>query len=122
MIHYERLVCYMGFFSFLKRWFTSSQTSSRENKKSGRSKPKSTSVTSNQEIHPIYLKPLPNGLLPGEVVLLDWLDGKVMDGHFSGYFSYTYGLDPKKSAVKLQREGLMIEADPVESLATFKVV
>lgn len=76
----------------------------------------------NTEIHPIYKKELPNGLLPGEVVLLDWLKGHEEPEDFPKYFSYQYGIDAWSSYKRLLLEGYIAHATPEESLTTLTVV
>jgi hypothetical protein len=76
---------------------------------------------SKPEIDPIYTKKLSNGMFPGEIVLLDWIEGKTVDANFPGYFEYNYGINAKNSAFKLVHEGYMKYATPIESLPSLKV-
>ncbi len=78
-------------------------------------------ITINEEIDEIYLKKLECGLFPGEIVLLDWLDGKAVDTKFPGYFEYTYGIDAKKSSTKLIENEFLISAPPEVALMSLKV-
>ncbi|WP_173915920.1 thermonuclease family protein [Halobacillus sp. Marseille-Q1614] len=74
------------------------------------------------EIDVIYKRPLENGLLPGEVILLDWLSGKnFMKATFPLYFEYDYGIDAHRSAEKLINEDYLEQATIYESLPDFKV-
>ncbi|MFC7321063.1 thermonuclease family protein [Halobacillus campisalis] len=74
------------------------------------------------EIDLIYMKPLENGLLPGEVILLDWLNGKnFMKATFPLYFEYDYGIDALRSAENLIKENYLEQATIYESLPHFKV-
>lgn len=72
-------------------------------------------------IDPIYQKPLVEGLLPGEIILMYWLDRKHLDSSFPGYFKYQYGIDTKTSAKKLFKKGFVSEASIAESLSSLKV-
>lgn len=78
-------------------------------------------ITSNEEINPIYKTELTNNLLPGEIVLLDWLSGKSDDGDYPKYFSYNYGIDPHRSTEKLIKQGYLEYASALESISTLKV-
>lgn len=72
-------------------------------------------------IDPIYLKPLSNGLLPGEIVLLDWINGKSENTKPPGYFRYTYGISVKRSIKRLKDKGFIEEASPNDALNGLKV-
>lgn len=111
----------MGFLSFLKSLFSSSQPAKHGNNNRTDISSKVNSAIDRNEIHPTYLKPLSNGLLPGEVILMNWIVGKSSDTHFPKYFSYTYGLDPEKSAAKLLKAGFITEANSIEALNSLKV-
>lgn len=78
-------------------------------------------VAYGNEVDPIYLDPLDCGLLPGEVVLLDWLDGKAEDRGFPDYFALLYGLNPEESVSKLSSRGLIRHSTPSEGLRSLKV-
>lgn len=112
----------MGFLSFFRKLFGGKP--SKENNNQAKIKvPTSQKInTSASDIHPVYLKPLSNGLLPGEVLLIHWIDGKPSNVHFPKYFSYTYGLHPEKSVAKLLREGFITEAASIDALKSLKVV
>lgn len=81
----------------------------------------SAKIEVNNEINPIYLEKLDNGLLPGEVVLMDWLNGRAIDSDPPGYFEYTYGINVKKSTDILKKMGLMENALPKEALVSLKI-
>lgn len=76
---------------------------------------------SSLDVHPVYKRKFPNGLLPGEVFLLDWVNGHEEDGYFPGYFSYKYAIDAQASLKKLMREGFLRYQTPEESLPSLKV-
>lgn len=79
------------------------------------------SINNEIEIDPVYIKSLSNGLQPGEIILIDWIDGHYIDSSFPGYFEYKYGINTEKSASKLLDKGFISEATPIESLKSFKV-
>lgn len=113
----------MGFFRWL---FGLKKKAERELQvKNHNGKSKSYSEASyavyGNEVDPIYSVPLGCGLLPGEVVLLDWLDGKVKGRDFPDYFALLYGLNPEKSADKLSSKGLIRHSTPSEGLRSLKV-
>lgn len=80
-----------------------------------------TTISVNNEINPVYKQRLGNGLLPGEIVLLEWLNGKTIDTKPPGYFEYTFGLNATKSRNSLIEEGYLKEASPKDSLKSLKV-
>ncbi|WP_053431773.1 SAP domain-containing protein [Halalkalibacterium halodurans] len=73
------------------------------------------------EINKIYTKKLDIGLLPGEIVLLDWINGKEADSSFPQYFRYDYGIDAETSMKKLVYEDYLRLSTPMESLKYMKV-
>ncbi|GIN71187.1 hypothetical protein J14TS2_16620 [Bacillus sp. J14TS2] len=77
-------------------------------------------ITKN-EINPIYLEELGAGVLPGEVVLLDWIGSRSNNSAFPGYYEYQYGIDPKKSVNKLIQKGYIRKSTPLESVSSLKV-
>ncbi|WP_062513889.1 SAP domain-containing protein [Halobacillus sp. KGW1] len=128
----------MGFFdSFLKAFKVANKPKQSErNRNSTRQTPKrptkssiktSIEVTRESfndnhfEIDPILTKKLSNGVLPGEVLLINWISGKTENATFPRYYERTYGITPKKSLKKLIKDGYVSEASPVESLGSFKV-
>lgn len=80
-----------------------------------------TEVFFETTIDPIYTKPLPNGLLPGEVLLIDWIFGKNENAVFPRYFETEYGIDAKRSLNKLKEEHYVAESSPYESLDSLRV-
>ncbi|SFK12475.1 SAP domain-containing protein [Halobacillus dabanensis] len=124
----------MGFFdSILKAFKEASkpkQTPKSSVKKQSSSKPsietkvevKTRSYNDGQvNIDPILTKKLSNGLLPGEVLLIDWITGKKQNVRFPQYYERTYGIKPERSLKKLVKNGYISEATPVESLVSFKL-
>lgn len=88
------------------------------------SKPKtiaSSKVSFEYNIDPIYTKVLPIGLLPGEILLIDWISGKHEDVVFPRYFETEYGIDAKRSLKKLIKEHYVSESSSYESLNSFRV-
>jgi hypothetical protein len=72
------------------------------------------------DIDPVLSKKFPNGLLPGELILIDWISGKNRHAQFPRYFETTYGIDTQCSLNKLLKEGYLKEASGIESLASLK--
>jgi|GEM_PF-4764243 len=82
----------------------------------------SYNIQINAEIDPIYYKKLSNGLLPGEIVLLDWIDGTFLtDTKFPQYFEYEYGINTENSLKKLISNGFVEYAGPEEALFSLTV-
>ncbi|KAB8139075.1 SAP domain-containing protein [Gracilibacillus oryzae] len=73
------------------------------------------------DTNPIYLEKLDNGLLPGEIILLNWIDGATANISFPKYFSYQYGINPDKSKLRLLEQNLIKESTPFETLPSIKV-
>lgn len=72
------------------------------------------------EINRIYSKEL-EGLLIGEIILLDWLHGKATSSTPPQYFAYTYGINYNHSIEKLRELGYIRLGMPSESLVNLKV-
>lgn len=108
----------MGLFNLLKSFFGKSKSMSY---KVVESPVEINLQTKTKDIHPIYQRPLSNGLLPGEILLIDWLDRRNPDTPFPKYFSYTYGLQPEESVTKLLEEGFIMKASPMKALESLKV-
>ncbi|MDY2776125.1 MAG: SAP domain-containing protein [Streptococcus infantarius] len=62
---------------------------------------------SKKEIDRILLTKLECGLLPGEVVLLDWVNEKSIDKPFPSYFTFDYGINPEESFQTLINENFI---------------
>jgi SAP domain len=78
-------------------------------------------VSYNYDIDPILTKKFSNGLLPGEIVLIDWISGKNRRVQFPRYFETIYGLDAQRSLDKLIEVGYVKESSAIESLASLKL-
>lgn len=106
----------MGFFDFFRKKINESKN------------PPSTVVatisTSNvkNNVHPIYQNKLRNNLLPGEVLLLNWIKNKSIDAPSPAYFEYTYGIETKSRAIYLVDEGYLRYAKTIEALPSLKLV
>lgn len=72
-------------------------------------------------IDPVLKKKLRCGLLPGEIVLLDWMKGKSANANFPQYFTGVYGLDVNSSIKKLVKKDLLTLQSPTDSLNSLKV-
>jgi hypothetical protein len=78
-------------------------------------------VTYSFDIDPILTKTFSNGLLPGEILLIDWISGKNRKAQFPRYFETTYGIDAQRSLNTLLKEGYLKEASAIESLSSLKI-
>lgn len=108
----------MGFFDFFRK----KDNSKKMTKKITTNVKVSYDIQTNTEIDPIYFKKLPNGLLPGEIVLLDWMSGKsLLKAVFPRYFEFQYGINAEKSAKKLVNNGFLEYASPEETLHTLTI-
>lgn len=72
------------------------------------------------DINKIYSIKIDN-LLIGEIILLNWTDGKPTDVLPPRYFAYTYGINHNNSIQLLKKEGLIRISTPSESLVALKV-
>lgn len=70
---------------------------------------------------PTLMKKLSNGLLPGELILIDWTSGKSRNAYYPRYFKDTYGINAEESLEKLVEEGYVTEGSPVDSLSSYTV-
>ncbi len=77
--------------------------------------------TNENEVNPIYEQPLDNGILPGEVVLLDWVENKAINRKSPQYFHYKYGINTELSIEKLLKNNFLRHSTPYESLNSLKV-
>ncbi|MCY8436307.1 SAP domain-containing protein [Bacillus haynesii] len=107
----------MGIFNFLKKAIVGE--GSQHNTVSYTKSLPNESIS--YSIDPILLKKFPNGLLPGELVLINWIEGKTINAKYPRYFETTYGIEAKQSLEKLQNEGYIKEASPIESLTALKL-
>jgi hypothetical protein len=107
----------MGLFNFLKKVISGANLQS-DNESHTKTPEK---VSYNYDIDPILTKKFSNGLLPGEIVLIDWISGKNRHVQFPRYFENTYGLDAQRSLDRLIEEGYLRESSAIESLASLKV-
>lgn len=68
------------------------------------------------------LEPLEeNGLLPGDVILLNWLNGKSSNSEFPRYFEYTYGINATSRLDFLSQQNLIETTSPSNSLKSLTV-
>ncbi|NLR08706.1 MULTISPECIES: minor capsid protein [Lactobacillaceae] len=67
------------------------------------------------------MKPLEEGLLPGEIILLEWSNHKSEHASIPAYFEYDYGLNATIDRHKLARLGYLTIASPSESLKSLRV-
>lgn len=72
-------------------------------------------------IDPVLKKKLKCDLLPGEIVLLDWMKGKSANANFPQYFTDVYGIDINSSIKKLVKKDLLSLQSPKDSLSSLKV-
>lgn len=67
------------------------------------------------------MEPLEEGLLPGEIILLDWSNHKSEHANIPAYFEYDYGLNAAIDRHKLIRLGYLTDASPSESLESLRM-
>lgn len=80
-----------------------------------------TSVTITEpDIDKAYSIPL-DGLLIGDIIFLDWINGKSTSAEVPQYFVYQYGINFNNSIKKLKKKGLLRFATPSEALSNLKV-
>lgn len=108
----------MGLFKSIKEMFTKSSSKQEASASVEFSAKISSSVS---EINPVYLKPLDNGLYPGEVILMDWLNGKSESDKFPGYFEFGYGINPMNSRAELVSNGYLREEKGLSAIPSLKV-
>lgn len=75
----------------------------------------------NMDINPIYKKTMNNMLFPGEIILLDWLNGKSEKDVPPKYFKYTYGIHFHNSRKMLLNNNYLIYASLTESLSSLTI-
>ncbi|KAA9298566.1 MULTISPECIES: SAP domain-containing protein [Aerococcus] len=103
----------MGLFDFFKKF--TSQEENNQNKMN-------IAINIENEIPAILKKKLPNGLLPGEIILMDWVRGKSAPLNYPQYFELSYGINPSHSTVKLFQKGyLEYSNDPCLALSNLTV-
>ena len=75
----------MGFFNIIKKVISGngSQQSTKSYKEA--SSKISSKVSYSYEIDPILTKKFSNGLVPGEILLINWIAGKNKDAQFPRY-------------------------------------
>lgn len=75
------------------------------------------------EPDPVFRKGLNqlNGLSIGEVILLDWQNGKAPDAITPGYFPYVYGINAPKARRNLINKELLVPAPPEIAIKSLKV-
>lgn len=113
----------LGFFQKFKNIFKGQSYSEVPSVTPRKANAKNSTVDQSieNEINPILLKELKNGLLPGEVLLMYWLEGNNLNSNPPGYFKYTYGINAKVAAKKLVENGYLTESSPGEAIKTLKV-
>lgn len=116
----------VGIFDFLKKIFKTDATEKKKVQVNHEEVEQSEETSDFHksfiaDIHPVYKRKLPNGLLPGEIILLDWINGKKKTEAFPGYFDYQYGIDARASLKKLMEHGYLEYATPEDSLVSLKV-
>lgn len=112
----------MGVFDFIKRMM-------KQNNKSYESftnvpvtvNIKSKVSVTSQDIDPVMKKKLDCGLLPGEVILINWINGKVEPLNFPKYFHFQYGIDANQRYKSLIIGGYISSGDYSVSLNKLKV-
>lgn len=80
-----------------------------------------TSHTIERSVNPLIFKKTNSGLLPGEIILLNWLDGKTERSITPQYFKYQYEVDTQISRKKLIDLGFIKKANYKKQLTTLTV-
>ncbi|MGE6609347.1 SAP domain-containing protein [Peribacillus sp. NPDC076916] len=111
----------MGFFNIIKKVFSGNGSQQSTKSYTEASSKISSKVSYSYVIEPILTKKFPNGLVPGEILLINWIAGKNKDAQFPRYFETTYGIDAQRSLYKLLKEGYVAEASAIESLSSLKL-
>ena len=70
---------------------------------------------------PIYKEELSNGLLPGEVLLIDWISGRSKNSYFPRYFETNYEINAESSLDKLIKEGFVTESKEKNTLSSLNI-
>ena len=73
------------------------------------------------DIDVVLNQKLDNGLFPGEIVLINWLDNRVEPLTFPKYFEYKYGLNASLATNKLLKNGLIEYGSNSNALQGYKV-
>lgn len=94
----------MGLFDFFKRNLNKNISSINSINSHKKSDFANTTIQNNSIINPLLKKKMSNGLLPGEIILLNWISGKSEPFNFSKYFEYTYGLNANKTFLELDKK------------------
>lgn len=74
-----------------------------------------------REIEKILTVELSNGLLPGEIILLQWLHNKQTNIQTPQYFLHSYGIKTNQSIEKLISNQFLRLSTPYETLQSLKV-
>ncbi len=70
---------------------------------------------------PIYTEELSNGLLPGEILLINWISGRSKNTYFPRYFETNYEINAESSLNKLIKKGFVTVSLAKNSLSSLKV-
>lgn len=76
---------------------------------------------SESEFKPELLKVDDTGLIPGEIILLDWCNGKSTDKKFPSYFKSNYDVDVPASIDKLLDKNFLVYGNYYEQLKALTV-
>lgn len=109
--------------SFLKHLLHDSPTDSKTviNVEKRPISPSLSTESTQRSIDKQLLKPLDEGILPGDVILLMWLNKKSEEVEPPLYFKYDYGIDAISHRKKLISAGYLEPANPQESLRVLLV-
>lgn len=107
----------MGFLKGIKNIFNKQQKSSKKHN--------SPMVKNSSEIHEhidsVLNKKLAAGVLPGEIILLNWINGRISYDKAPKYFEYGYNINTENSIEKLINKELILYSDNISVLNTYKV-
>ncbi|AKG05557.1 hypothetical protein AAV35_012890 [Salimicrobium jeotgali] len=106
----------MGILSWLKKLSGDSENQKNTTDLSSSTKSDGTHF----DINPVYRKKLSNDLFPGEVLLLNWINGNSIPESFPNYFAYHYGIDASSSLDRLISGGFLRYATATETITKLK--
>lgn len=113
---------FMGLFNLFKKKKTVDQYSKQSTSNAVKSiKQSSKSNYSPSDINPILKKKFNNDLLPGEIILINWLDNRVEPLNFPKYFTSQYGVNPNSGLKQLLKDSYIQQGGYTHSLKGYKV-
>lgn len=113
----------MGIFDFFRKKKEVNKYSKQLTSNVVKSMKKSSKASySGPTIDPILKKKLNNGLLPGEIILINWINNRVEPLSFPRYFTNKYDINPNRKVKHLLKEGYIQQGNSANSLKGLKVI